>query len=250
MLRRVSLLLALGACAHAAPVARAPIPAPPRVIVAAVAESDPTDVVPKPEAPLVTSCREVAHVGDSTSVGLMPRIEARYREVGVERFLPEISGARSMYETYRGRPNATTIVRRMRAEGYRGCWVMALGTNDPANTRGNLVVLRARIDAMMSLVGSAPALWMTSKTLKARGAYRNANMENWNEVLVAACKRHPNMRVYDWASEVMDSWFTSDGVHFNGAGNRERGARIAKALARAFPEDGAPPASCVVHSFE
>lgn len=204
-----------------------------------------------------TSCREVAHVGDSTSLGLVSKtflpneseqIAARYRAVGVEHFFPEISGARSLVETLHDQPNATEIVRRRQESGYAGCYVLALGTNDPANTSGSVAILGARIDRMMARTGSVPVLWTTTKTLKTAGPYKNANMTAWNRALVQACARHPNMRVYDWAGEVQDAWFTPDGVHFNGTGYRERAARIAKALALAFPKDGVPPSACLVHT--
>lgn len=204
-----------------------------------------------------TSCTDVAHVGDSTSLGLVSpllipkeddRIAAQYRDVGVHRFLPEISGARSMVETFANSPNATDIVKHRRASGYHGCWVLALGTNDPANTNGNVALLAARIDNVMAELGDAPALWMTTRTLKEKGPYRNDNMKGWNEAVTEACPHHPNMRVYDWASEVKDRWFTTDGIHFNTVGYRERARRIATALARAFPKDGPPPADCIVHA--
>ncbi|HEY1958528.1 MAG TPA: acyltransferase family protein [Polyangiaceae bacterium] len=213
---------------------------------------------PLPGAPM-TSCREVVHVGDSTSLGLVSplilpktseQIAARYRGVGVERFWPEISGARSMVETYKNIPNATDIAKKKHASGYSGCWVVALGTNDPANTGGNVEELGTRIDAMMEPIGDAPALWTTTKTTKDRGPYKNANMEAWNQALTAACARHPNMRVYDWAGEVQDRWFTTDGIHFNTVGYRERAIRLAKALALAFPKDGDPIAGCFVHTSD
>lgn len=211
------------------------------------------------DAPM-TSCREVLHVGDSTSLGLvssqfLPRVEdqiaARYRAVGVERFLPEISGARSMVETYRDQPNATQVVRRIRAGGYAGCIVLALGTNDSANTSGNVAAMTARIDNMMGIIGpDLPVLWTTTRSLRDRGAYQNAHMQAWTQALTDACTRHPKMRVYDWASEVHDEWFSSDGIHPNSTGYRERAARIAAALARAFPNEGASPAGCFVGSSD
>lgn len=208
---------------------------------------------------LATSCKEVAHVGDSTSLGLVSKvllpnesdqIAARYHGVGVERFFSEISGARSMVEKYKDQPNATEIVKRRHDGGYHGCYVMALGTNDPANTSGNQQMLAQRIDSMMAQIGDVPALWTTTKTLKEKGPYQNSHMASWNETVVKACARHPNMRVYDWASEVQDSWFTPDGIHFNTPGYKERAQRLARALARAFPREGAPPADCVVHGAD
>jgi peptidoglycan/LPS O-acetylase OafA/YrhL/lysophospholipase L1-like esterase len=215
------------------------------------------DTEPKVPGAPSTSCREVVHVGDSTSLGLVStrllpnvddQIAARYRAVGVERFSPDISGARSMVETYRDQPNATEIVKRRHASGYSGCYVLALGTNDPANTSGNVALLGTRIDGMMAHIGETPVLWTTTKTLKDKGPYQNANMASWNEALLKACARHANMRVYDWASEVQNDWFTSDGIHYNGAGYKERAARIAKALARAFPKGSSPTTECVVHA--
>lgn len=162
--------------------------------------------------------------------------------------MPEISGARSMVETLGNQPNATDVVARRRASGFSGCYVLALGTNDPANTSGNVAILSTRIDNMMAKIGNKPTLWTTTKTLKDKGPYQNANMASWNQALIQACARHPNMRVYDWASEVQDTWFVADGIHPNSAGCRERAARMARAIARAFPKDGAPSATCVVHA--
>jgi peptidoglycan/LPS O-acetylase OafA/YrhL len=224
-------------------------------------EPPPEPVQPATTAPAEpkTSCTEVVHVGDSTSLGLVSfnyiqksqdQIGARYRSVGVTRFFPAISGARSMVEVYKDQPNATDVVKKKVEGGYRGCWVMALGTNDPANTAGDAERLTERIDAMMAVVGSAPVLWTTTKTLLEKGPYKNANMESWNRTLVEACSRHPNMRVWDWASEVKDDWFTTDGIHFNVPGYKERAARFALALARAFPKDGPPPSGCLVRSSD
>ena len=151
-----------------------------------------------------------------------------------------------MVETLNHQPNATEVVTRRRASGYSGCYVIALGTNDPANTGGNVNMLTSRIDTMMARIGDKPVLWTTTKTLKDRGPYQNINMQAWNQALIASCAKHPNMRVYDWASEVKDSWFVVDGIHPNPTGYRERAARIATALAHAFPKDSPPSTTCVV----
>jgi lysophospholipase L1-like esterase len=240
--------------------ARAPREAEAGAVVPVSTAAAPAALAPdakQRDAPM-TSCREVLHVGDSTSVGLVSsqflpnvddQIAARYRSVGVERFLPEISGGRSMVELYRDQPNGTQVVRRQRASGYAGCIVLALGTNDAANTAGDVAALGRRVDAMMSIIGpDLPVLWTTTKTLKDRGPYQEANMQSWTQALTEACKRHPKMRVYDWATEVHDEWFATDGIHYNSAGCRERAARIARVLARVFPKDGDPAARCFVGS--
>jgi lysophospholipase L1-like esterase len=61
----------------------------------------------------------------------------------------------------------------------------------------------------------------------------------WNRALIRACARYPNMRVYDWASAVKNSWFIPDGIHFTSRGYAARARRIARALAEAFPAGGA-----------
>ena len=72
-------------------------------------------------------------------------------------------------------------------------------------------------------------------------------MPPWNEALLDACAAHPNMRVYDWASEVQDDWYDDDGIHQNPVGYVHRAERIADALANAFPA-GVVTEGCVVSS--
>jgi lysophospholipase L1-like esterase len=216
-----------------------------------------------------TSCRAVVHIGDSTSDGLISpdylpnpqeRMGAQYARVGVTTFIPEISGARSIVETYDGQPNAHTVAQQFMRQGYRGCWVLALGTNDTADVYvGSQVSLATRITQMMSLIGNQPVMWVNVKSLLASGPYSESNMLLWNSALIRACASHPNMRVYNWAAAARDSWFIADGIHYTSAGYAARANLIARALAAAFPErspaaraggagaDGAGhPPSCLV----
>ncbi|HEY1324228.1 MAG TPA: acyltransferase family protein [Streptosporangiaceae bacterium] len=197
-----------------------------------------------------TACRAVVHIGDSTSDGLISpdylpnprrRIGAQYARVGVTRFIPEISGGTSIVETSSGQANAYTVAQQLVHNGYRGCWVLALGTNDTADVAiGSVVSRPARIRQMMSLIGRQPVMWVNVKSLVATGPYSETDMLAWNAALIRACARYPNMRVYDWASEVKDSWFISDGIHFTSRGYAARAHRIARALAAAFPRGGRP----------
>jgi hypothetical protein len=194
---------------------------------------------------LRTSCRSVVHIGDSTSDGLvLPayqpiralRIAAQYRRVGIRRFIPEVSGARSIVETWHGFPNGYTVAQQVLRRGYHGCWVIALGTNDTADVAvGSAVDLAARIQEMMSLIGDQPVMWVNVKTLLHSGPYAEARMRLWNRALLRACPRHPNMRVYDWAAAARRNWFISDGIHYTPEGYAWRSRLIANALARAFP---------------
>jgi hypothetical protein len=210
-----------------------------------------------PVAIAKSSCRVVTYDGDSTSDGLIStsylpnpddRFDARLRGVGVTTFHPEIAGAQSIVETWHNEPNAQTRIAREWARGVRGCWIFALGTNDAANTSFRNLPAAPRIDAMMSLVHGEPVMWLTVKTLLSSSPYADVQMRKWNTALEAACRRYPNMRVYDWRSEVQSPWYISDGIHFTSPGYWERSRRIAAALRRAFPDGHASPAGCLVPS--
>jgi hypothetical protein len=239
--------------------------AQPQRIATASAQPEPTAAstaasTPRPAAadPDRTSCRSVVHIGDSTSDGLISpdylpdpreRIDARYAQVGVTTFIPEISGARSIVETYQGYPNAYTVAQQLIQQGYHGCWVLALGTNDTADVAvGSPVGLAARIKEMMSLIGNQPVMWVNVRSLLAYGPYSESDMLLWDEALLQACASYPNMRIYDWAAVVQDSWFISDGIHYTSAGYAARAYLIARALAAAFPDQGGAgqPSSCLV----
>jgi peptidoglycan/LPS O-acetylase OafA/YrhL len=206
-----------------------------------------------------TSCRRVVHIGDSTSEGLISaeylpnpkeRIENRYAEVGVKETHMEVQGARSIEERYEDQPNAQEVAEAWKAEGYKGCWVLALGTNEAADVAaGSNVGLDERIEKMMNIIGDEPVLWVNVKTLpEATEFYAEKGMKEWDEQLETACLRYPNMRIYNWAADVKDAWFINDGIHFTSPGYAARAELIAKALGHAFPEKGKSPggAQCVV----
>ena len=193
-----------------------------------------------------SSCRSVVHIGDSTSDGLISadylpnpkrRINAQYAKVGVTTFIPEISGARSIVETYENQPNAYTVAQQLIRTGYRGCWVLALGTNDAADVAvGSNTGLATRIREMMTLIGDQPVMWVNVKSLLVSGPYAETNMAAWDSTLLQACARYPNMRVYDWAAVAKNRWFISDGIHYTSLGYAWRAHLIARALAAAFPQ--------------
>jgi hypothetical protein len=192
-----------------------------------------------------TSCTSVVHIGDSTSVGLITpanlpdpatRIDARYAAVGVIDFHPEISGARSTVERLQGQENAVEVAERLRAAGFQGCWVLALGTTDAANiAAGAPMPADRRIDRLMAVIGNDPVLWVDAKTLRTDGPWQNSSMLTWNEALTAAAARYPNIKVYDWAGVVQDAWFGDDRIHYTTEGYTQRAALIAAALATSYP---------------
>jgi hypothetical protein len=204
---------------------------------------------------LRTSCRSVAHIGDSTSADLISpdylpdpaqRLAARYADVGVRNLRVDASGGRSIVETLPGQVNGYNVARAWRRQGYQGCWVFALGTNDTANVAvGSAVGLTARIDRMMSVARGEPVLWVNTRTLLSSGDWSEPNQELWNTALARALARYPNMRIFNWAAVARPGWFLSDGIHYTPAGCAARAKAIADALARAFPRAGASAASVV-----
>jgi hypothetical protein len=197
---------------------------------------------------LRTSCRTVAHVGDSTSVDLISpaylpkpaeRIGARYADVGVRHLKIDASGGRSIVEEMPGQANGYKVASAWRGQGYHGCWVFALGTNDAANVAaGSNIGMMARIDEMMSVAHGAPVLWVNTKTLLPSGPYASANEQAWDNTLVKALAKYPNLRIFNWSAVAQPGWFLSDGIHYNTLGCAMRAKAIADALARAFPQHG------------
>jgi peptidoglycan/LPS O-acetylase OafA/YrhL len=201
--------------------------------------------------PLATTCEGVVHIGDSTSEGLVSEeylpdpnqlISAQYARVGATTQHLEVSGARSIYENFEGEPNAQEVAEAWKNEGFKGCWVIAMGTNEAANVAaGSTVTYEDRIDLMMSTIGSEPVIWVNVKSLVPNGPYAAANMRDWDKALRGACDRYPEMRIYNWAADVKDDWFIPDGIHFTSEGYAARGRLIADALLEAFPNTEASP---------
>jgi peptidoglycan/LPS O-acetylase OafA/YrhL len=216
--------------------------------------TDPTTTTVAP-GPIETSCRSVIHIGDSTSDSLISanylpnptqRLDAQYRRVGVTSIDMQISGARSMWERWDGIPNGLDVVQQAISSGYRGCWVIALGTNDAANIAvGSTVNEVQRIERMMNAIGGQPVLWVDAVSVVPSGPYSSSNMAKWDKVLDAACAAYPNMRVLTWSTIVQRGWFIADGIHYNSYGSAQRSALIADGLAEGFPERGSA-AGCVV----
>jgi peptidoglycan/LPS O-acetylase OafA/YrhL len=198
---------------------------------------------------LHTSCTSVAHLGDSTSDGLVSsdylpdpasRIQARYESVGVQTVYTDIVGARSIVETLPGTTNGLEAAQNLVSHGFHGCWVIALGTNDTADVAvGSNVQLATRISEMMQITQGQPVMWVNVVSLLSSGPYSEADMQKWNDTLSQACTRYPNMRVFNWAALPAQNWFISDGIHYTSAGYYERSLYFADGLAMAFPQTGA-----------
>ncbi len=215
-----------------------------------------TTVAAATARPTKTSCTSVVYIGDSTSEGMIStdylpnakdRLQAQLGDFGVSTVYPEISGARSIVETFDGQPNAATVAQDHVSSGYKGCWIVAMGLNDvdDQNTGGN-VGYAERIGRMMSIIGHQPVLWVDAITLLSDGPYKEPDMQKWNATLVAACKKYPTLRVYDWAAHAKRKYFIPDGIHYYTPGYVAKTHLTAQALATAFPANSAPVPSCVV----
>ena len=197
---------------------------------------------------LRTSCQAVAHIGDSTSEGMVSatylanpaqRLTAQYQDVGVKTVETDISGARSVVETLPGQTNGYQAAQALTAHGFKGCWVLALGTNDTADVAiGSPSTRMQRIQQMMSAAHGQPVMWVNVISLLNSGDYSEANMQLWNQTLQQACSKYKNMRIFNWAAIAQPSWFINDGIHYTPAGYAARAEQIAQALARAFPAKG------------
>jgi hypothetical protein len=206
--------------------------------------------------PGFTSCRDVAHIGDSTSVGMVDpaflpdasqRLAARYGDVGIKHSHIDASGGRSVVEKLPGQANGYEVATSLDSDGYHGCWVIALGTNDTANVAvGSSVGRMGRINEMMRAAHGQPVMWVNLKTLNSSGPWSQADMQLWNSTLLQACSKYPNLRVFDWNAVAQGGWFAPDGIHYSSEGYAARAKLIAQALAKAFPSGGSSH-GCVVN---
>ena len=70
-------------------------------------------------------------------------------------------------------------------------------------------------------------MWVNVRSLVREPAnpyYATENMEEVGRGTARRLRRYPNMRVYDWASDVKDAWFIEDGIHFTSPGYAARAA--------------------------
>ena len=200
---------------------------------------------PRPKA-LRTSCRSVAHIGDSTSVDLISpdylpdpaqRLGARYAAVGVRHLKIDASGGRSIVEELPGQVNGYKVASAWQSQGYRGCWVFALGTNDAANVAaGSTIGLMARIDQMMAVAHGQPVMWVNTRHAadqRTVGQLRTSRpgTRRWS-------RRWPSTRTCGSSTGRRSrsrAGSCPTAIHYNSPGCAIRAKAIADALARAFP---------------
>ncbi|HWL42789.1 MAG TPA: hypothetical protein VNQ73_07585 [Ilumatobacter sp.] len=205
-------------------------------------------LLPPATPALRTACRDVVHIGDSTGLAMWTAsdlggdpaatMDAQYRAIGVANVFPDNSGGRSLIERMPGQSNAVDVAEAVRDGGYRGCWVIMIGTNDAANVAaGAQTGHDERIARLMAVVGDQPVLWVNAVSRSAEPVYADVAMQQFNAALDRAVAVYPNLRVLDWARFVQPDWLVGDGLHYSTAGRSWRAAITAQALALAFPGD-------------
>lgn len=177
--------------------------------------------------------------------GAVNTMGERYRSVGVETWVEDSSGGRSIRERSADwQTNALEVADSIRQSGFRGCWVLMIGTNDAANVAaGANLGFDERILRMLYVIGDEPVLWVDAATTLNDTVYRNDSMRAWNEALVRIAAERDNMQVLRWSERVLPSWFSSDGVHQRTEGRIWRAAITAGALAEYFPACVSAPES-------
>lgn len=206
-------------------------------------EGDPL-VGPSPKPIRNPGCKSVAFIGDSTSTGMMKssyipdpgqRLDAQFARVGIEISHIEVKGGRSMVEHRKGNENGVMVARRLRDSGFKGCWIIALGTNDAANfAAGSPTSPAKRVSRMMGIIGDDPVIWVDVITIKKTGHWNLRNMHAWNQALEGALSSYKNAKIYKWSEVVARDWWAKDGIHYNSKGYSARAELVAEALDDGF----------------
>lgn len=117
---------------------------------------------------------------------------------------------------------------------------IALGTNDLLSIDVTKPALRTFpqkiIDQVMSTVGARPVIW-TNVTYGAIHPDWIRRAKRFNQALVTATSRYPNLRIIDWASAISPStnWYQYDGIHVSPTGYRFRATHLVTSIDRLWP---------------
>lgn len=208
--------------------------------ITAPAGAEPAPAGTRPAPSAECHCKSVAHIGDSLSAYSRSSLASAYARVGAEAQIDAWGGRATLQKLEADPHTGKQAARGFRKAGFRGCFVVALGTNDTANVAAGAHYTRARaIDDMMNAIdpsARAPVLWVNAFTTLRSGHYSNQNMKLWNRALAEARSRWANLTVLDWAAIAATGAAPfSDGIHHTPAGYEVRNRAIAEALASLRP---------------
>jgi hypothetical protein len=204
----------------------------------ALSSSDVSDE-PAPEVAVdmgPSRCAAVAHIGDSLTAYTIEPLRDAYKAVGLTAEIDAYGGRAILQKLPADPKTGQQAALDFVDAGFKGCWVVALGTNDTANVAVGASYTRAyAIDEMMRAIdptAKAPVTWVNTFTTKTTGSWSNDNMKLWNDALEKALSRWPNMKVFDWAKIAATGAAPySDGIHHTTTGYAVRNKAIAKAIA-------------------
>src|SRR5262245_31427689 len=147
-----------------------------------------------------TSCSSVAHIGDSLTAYTEPSLTAAYQRVGASVRINAYGGRAILQKLPADPMTGQQAALSIRAGGFTGCWVVALGTNDTADIAAGAGYTRGQaIDEMMTAIDpgrTASVMWVNTYTTRSSGYWSNANMMLWNQALVDSQRRWPNLRLF------------------------------------------------------
>lgn len=198
------------------------------------------------------ACRSIAHVGDSLTMDATASFAEQYARRGWTDVRIDARGGRGILTFMYGGLTGIEAVRSIKASGFDGCWVIALGTNDTANTdywvaapdeqhqwRVNL------IRSMMMELDGAKVVWINTHLPQPDIAYSSADSKAWNAALREVAFAYPNMMIFDWDAVAADhpEWTLDDHVHDTPLGSAERARIVARAVTSMLRGDRTAPAA-------
>ncbi len=170
----------------------------------------------------------IALVGDSLTYSYWSGLPASFVAEKWGPFQLEARSGRYTTMTSSSATSGLDAVRRIRAGGFDPpVWIVALGTNDLWRTYSIPGATAVLIDTMMKEIGTGHrVVWVN--------VYNRDSLTQaiaFNNELLAAVGRHPQLTVADWFSVISANpqWLTADGVHLNLTGSIARNEFVAHA---------------------
>ena len=179
----------------------------------------PTDVVPSPSCTSATRCPSGSSPTPTSPTTRRRSTRSTAGSASATCGWRSPAPARSI-EHLDGQLGGEEVARKVRRNGFEGCWVVALGTNDAANVAvGSAYGYSERIDRMMAIIGDDPVLWVDVKTLRDRGPYASAEHAPVQPGAGQGPRPLPGRCGSTTGRDaVADQWFDGDGIHYTSDG--------------------------------
>ncbi|WP_018177823.1 hypothetical protein [Jongsikchunia kroppenstedtii] len=173
-------------------------------------------------------CQQIGYIGDSLSDQTMGAWMNLTQGLNLYDFSYRLNASINRTITYAGTGSgkaagsAADVARQYKAAGV-DCYVLAIGTNDAAQTNGNYKEIIARIDTMMSIAGKAKVRWVMPQTMLKPGwiptqfnpRFSDANMAVFRQAVLASAKKYPNLTVDRWdlVNKNIVGFWLPDNIH-------------------------------------